>query len=246
MTKEKLLQFSVEALVEMAEEEGISVVQGTPKETIVEQLLDAIEEDQSEREMGNNPLMRVVETKYDLVVEAPLPQEWDKFPLLSNYNETYIRMILRDPLWAFAYWEVKESDLARLNAESGVGDLLLRVHELAGSPGSDGKGIDYFDIPVRACDSSWYFNLPNLGCTYRIELVCRRAGSERTLCRSNSVASPSETFDQLLKPEKRIADSGNDFVLLSGLYDFEAPSSQNTIPQRIIGFLDAQYIQFKD
>lgn len=246
MTKEKLLQFSVEALVEMAEDEGIPVVQGTPKETIIEQLLDAIEEDQSEREMGNNPLMRVVETKYDLVVEAPMPQEWDKFPLPSNYSETYIRMILRDPLWAYAYWEVKESDLVHLNTEPAGGDLFLRVHELPGSPGSNGKGVDYFDIPVRASDASWYINLPKLGCAYRIELVCRRTGSEKVLCRSNSVTSPSETFDQLLNPEKRIADSGNDFVLLSGLYDFEAPSSQNTIPQRIIGFLDAQYIQFKD
>ncbi len=245
MTRERLLQFSVDTLVEMAEEEGISVSQGISKDKLVEQLLEVIDEDQTEQESGNNPLMRVMETKYDLVNETPAPQDWDQFPLPASYNETFVRLILRDPLWAFAYWEIRESDFTHIDDEPAIDELFLRVHELPAA-GSNGKGIDYFDIPIRTNDISWYINLPKLGASYFTELVSSTAGMEKVLCKSNNITSPTETFDLLLKPVKRITDSGNDFVLLSGLYDFEAPSSQNTIPQRIIGFLDAQYIQFKD
>ena len=124
-------------------------------------------------------------------------------------------------------------------------ELFLRVCEDPEGRGVKINSVNCYDIPVNITDTCWYINLPKAGTYYYIELYYSAGESEKALCRSSVIKSPVEGYASL-KTGGVKADAGNDLVLLSGLYDFEAPSSKNTIPQRIISFLDAQYIQLKD
>jgi hypothetical protein len=99
---------------------------------------------------------------------------------------------------------------------------------------------DFFDIPVKIKDESWYINLPENNKNYYCELIFGINNDETLLCRSNTITSPAKTF-------KDIHVSGNfideDILLLSGIYRFdEDDNNGNPIPQRIISFLDNKYL----
>lgn len=245
MTKERLLNLSKESLISLAEQEDVDFSPEAGKEELVELILEALEEERSEHESSNNPAMRVKETKYDIILERILSPREDEFPIPETYNETYIKLLMRDPLWAYAYWELKDSDLEIFQGGFLASDPFIRVYEIQESLQNTPVSTSYFDIPVKLSDNNWYINLPRAGSSYYLALMYKLGKTEKTLCTSNTIKSPNETYG-LLKDGGGIADAGNDLVLLSGLYDFEAPSSKNVIPQRIISFLDAQYIQLKD
>ncbi len=243
MTKEYLQRLSVAALVELAAKEGIKVPEGVERASLVEQILEAVEEDRDEREHSNNSAMRIKEKKYDIIQDEELEsQEEADYPLPDRYNETRIVAMLRDPLFAFAYWDLKDADIEPLAGSPEFRDLFLRVHEVAAENGAQGDA--YFDIPVKTTDESWYINLPNPGRSYFIELRCRVGDVERVLCRSNSVHSP--LGEAALDYVYDLSDGAdNDVLMLSGLMDYGASSARERIPQRIISMVDDDYLQIQ-
>ena len=245
MDKERLAKLSMENLLSLAETEEIDVPQCISREDLIEIILEAYEDEKSDHDNTNNPAMRVKETKYDIVLNRMLGSGNIRFSIPEAYNETYIKLMLRDPFWAFAYWELKDADLEIIRDGLAATEPFLRVYEVDNSPETPSSAISFFDIPVQITDNSWYINLPKSGKSYYIDLMYRSGKAEKLLCTSNKVSSPEATYS-LLKEGGGIADAGNDLVLLSGLYDFEAAGRENIIPQRIISFLDAQYIQLKD
>jgi hypothetical protein len=135
-----------------------------------------------------------------------------------------IRAIVRDPSWAFAFWDVSDADLESLRGEEGSAGLLLRVVELPpqGERAEPEANRDYFDIPVSEGDLQWYINLPRPGVRFRIDLCARRAGAAgklRVLARSNEVESPRQALatESLGAGERELlALSGGDELFREG------------------------------
>jgi hypothetical protein len=146
------------------------------------------------------------------------------------YNETSMRVLIRDPAWAFAFWEISEADLSALEGQDDSPSYFLRVSEMGEGESADLKH-DFFDIPVSEDDNQWYINLPRSKTKYRIELCARAANRVRVLSRSRDVAAPRQYLDGSLSSlDPRRAE----LLRLSGIesLDIEAPIEEN--PQRIL------------
>ena len=245
MTKERLQGLSFASLLDIATKEGISVQETIDKDTLVDIISEAMEEDRTEREESNNPAMRIKEKKYAVTRDEEIEAEdTEEFELPEHYNETLIVALLRDPLWAFAYWDLKDSDLDSIGGPSESVELFLRVCEVSETekPGSD--VVDYFDIPVKATDSSWYINLPTPGKSYVIELHARNEEEEQFLCRTNAIHSPlGQVAVEYI--HEMISHPDNDTMVLTGLDQYSGSSLRENIPQRIISMIDSEYLQMK-
>lgn len=245
MTEERLRGLSFASLLDIATKEGISAGENIDKESLIELISEAMEEDRTEREQSNNSAMRIKEKKYDITRDEEIETAGSEdFVLPDRYNETRITALLRDPLWAFAYWDIKDSDLERISDQSESDPLFLRVCELRAGDEKGSDVVGYFDIPVKTTDSSWYINLPAPGKSYAIELHARVGIESHSLCRSNAIHSPlGQVAVEYL--HEMISKPDNDSIVLTGLDQYSASSLRENIPQRIISLIDSDYLQMK-
>ena len=133
--------------------------------------------------------------------------------------------MVRDPHWAYAYWDVEEGQAQRARKDAGFEQLVLRVEDL--EPGS------FFDIPIQWSDSSWYIYLPSQDAAYVLELGYLAGGRFRLLARSNQIRTPRES----LSAEGGQADGGGAAVPgrpAGGRCLPPSATSSEAIPQRIL------------
>lgn len=125
--------------------------------------------------------------------------------LPAGYDEDRAVLLVRDPYWVFAYWDLSRSSL---EAADRRGDYrqILRVQELAGF-GTD-EPASFYDVPVPKAARSWYLRLPGDGRRYRVEIALQhRDGGYSPIARSNAVEVPRG------EPSEVVADR---FVTLPG------------------------------
>ena len=67
----------------------------------------------------------------DELVEDSTAAAVDGLP--ASYNETFIDVILRDPVWAYAFWEIKQSDREVREQDPRFAGYRLRVQPLGGA-----------------------------------------------------------------------------------------------------------------
>lgn len=243
MTKERLQTFSSEELRVIALKAGLDV-DADDKDLLIDEIIEAYEEDKMERQMATNLAMMIKQKKFELILDDDdivLNQDDVEDPYGSQLQvNTEIRLMLRDPRWGFAYWAFSRGDQHSLNKEGK--ELLLRVyqnHEGAFSQleQSDDSDPGYFDIPVSLNDSKWYINLPESGKSYFVELLAVKEGSEETLCRSNEIKSPRLYFDESFR------NSIDDMVISSGLYDMiQHPEESHRNSHRILSAEESRFI----
>lgn len=245
MTAERLQELTMPQLRELARNVGIDLLDHYQKTELISGILEAYEEDRLEKELDNNPAMRIKEKKYDIARDEALDEfENEEYPLPEKYNETRVVLLLRDPFWAYVYWDIRKADMENLIDDPNECGLYLRVYEVDGLELKEDTAVSYFDIPIQFDDSSWYINLPVPGRNYCVELRHTVGLMDALFARSNIIRSPyGETTEK--GPEDRFKDSPAEFVFLQGLYD-DGDSIDNTrIPHRIISLLDTQYLRLQ-
>jgi len=241
MTKEKLQELTLEALREVARSEEVLFDPGINRETLIELILEEEEEEKTDRQSTNNAAMRVSEKKFENIKDEAETGSSD-FELPESYNETKIKLLLRDPLWAFSYWDLKESDIEKIENLPDC-TLFLRVYQVNGGKEAGRRRTEPFEIPVKLTDRRWYINLPKTGLKYELQLIVRTGDEEKVLCKSNAVESPTISINPT-------ADSISDeqfrtILSVSGLEDPDDFSEKGGIPQRIISLLDTHYLHLQ-
>ena len=240
MTKQRLLELSDETLQDLARREGVLVSSPLDREDVIEQILEAIAEDRFERDIVNNLAMRIKEKKYEVVQEDEfISSTEDEFVLPEIYNETKIFLMLRDPFWAFCYWELFPAEAAEVRQSDGGTLLFLRVYSLPEGELNAKSYTDFFDIPISLEDGCWYINLPDSGIRYCIDLISVTRGFVKRLCRSNKIFSPRGDVQEELKSAENPL---HETLFLSGLFDINIADVEDEIPQRIISLIDSQYV----
>jgi len=132
----------------------------------------------------------VEQAKYTL---GPTPPS-EAFPLPAELPERYgkdmLTLLVRDPHWAYAYWEITDEAIQRAKSQLGSrfdsGSRILRVYDLA-----NGKPERYFDIELDEFARNWYINLGKPGGKFCVEFGLRTPDGEfYPIIRSNDVAMP--------------------------------------------------------
>ncbi|UCF97622.1 MAG: DUF4912 domain-containing protein [Spirochaetaceae bacterium] len=222
MTKESLQLFTLEELVALARDEGYEGGAAADRATLIEFILENLKESVREEQEENSPSIQVEDSKYQITefTEKPAVEDW---PITDRYNQSKIVFMVRDPHWAFAYWDLENSCLEKLRADAE--NLILRVYE-ADTSGLPDSGVrSSFDIPIQLGDWSWYIYLPNQNCPYVLELGINADGKYRCLARSNTARTPRES---VAKNQDSALEPFTDFDTHS------ASTSSAAIPQRIL------------
>ncbi len=232
MNIEKLSALPDDALLALADKLGLIVPAGLERSFLVEALLEALAEDSEEREESLDSSERLEETRYggsdSDILESSLDSGWCSD---NRYNETMVRLLVRDTAWAFAFWDVNDEERTQLRAgDPGIAfqGFFLRVLEDAGDTA---RNSEHFDIPVDESDLQWYINLPQPDRRYRIDLCCRAGGRIRVLARSNTVQTPRGS---LAEDSSAMDPETAELLALSGFGELDILPSEDRHPSRIL------------
>jgi hypothetical protein len=122
-----------------------------------------------------------------------LEQEQRELP--QEYGETKIVLMIRDPEWIFAYWEIDPATRARhgIPLHKHNRQLALRVIEL----GDRDEVLDTYDVAINDYTSSWYVKIRNSSSRYIVELGLQDdAGEFSVITTSNEVRLPRRTISE--------------------------------------------------
>jgi hypothetical protein len=131
---------------------------------------------------------QIESAKYQPRRAKPRVFEEERFLFPQSYGVNRLRLLVKDPQWLFAYWDVDPHSLESLRAELGsrasaLSQLTLRVFE------DRSGGASTFLVPQDA--RTWYVPARTTGKAYRAEVgVILPSGEFRPLARSNSVVAP--------------------------------------------------------
>jgi len=151
LTKAYLESLANADLLKLADDWGLDVTQNQDRDFLIEELLDvsSLEGDES------NGAPEEETTDLVFVESAPLPR---------YYNVTFIEVMIRDPFWAFVFWEIKASEKEQLEKAQDFNGYYLRVKLLKTEAGiSDRQGLEeMLTVQVSPVDTAWYIGFaPN-------------------------------------------------------------------------------------
>jgi hypothetical protein len=149
--------------------------------------------------------------------EAPLGKaEYSELaPLPRQYNRTFIEVLIRDPLWAYTFWEIKSADKDLYEQAADFQGYCLRV---VPESGSSGGGESPFTVSVGPDDTAWYLGFPPEGGRYRVELCVARDSGGPVL----AVSTPFRLPKLLGSPGAPDSQKGlNPLISLSGRDEFK-------------------------
>jgi hypothetical protein len=241
LTRSYLESLSTDELARLADSLGVDVPPGLDRPFIIEELLENAAEDEDEAD-SLNPL------------EASLFQDDFIEPLVlpKKYNITYIEVMIRDPFWAFVFWEVRGSDRELFENSPDFEGYCLRV-----SPGDkqepavreritpqDAEKAGVFFVSIGPDDCAWYLGFPsedgpgsdtghtaavmaNRKKCYKVELCAERGGEELLLAVSRPFMLP-----KLPDRPMKCGESGvNPLIRLSGAGDFPILRNGDRLPR---------------
>ncbi|MDR2898325.1 MAG: DUF4912 domain-containing protein [Spirochaetaceae bacterium] len=188
LTRSHLDSLSSADLLLLADEYVIDVPDGLNRRFVIGELLEVIEEQ-------NN-----IQIASENLEAGEYPQEEESLPF--SYNETRISVLLRNPAWAYVYWDIKEADVLGHTAKPYFNSFVLRVSFFADE--NSEKVHDSYDIPIKIEDREWYVFLCQGEKSFRIDLVVEfRNLKAQVLAQSRRLPIPrvSPVIDQVATEE---------------------------------------------
>ncbi len=162
--------------------------------------------------------MFTMETSEDLAPVESQPSVPTLVPELpDSYNDTRVVLMVRDPEWLFAYWEINDhhwDSLVRRYGEAAASrdNVTLRVFELSGD-------MRYFDINVGGMARDWHIRVGKSSTPFYCHLGLKYGREFISLAVSNTVVTPRDGLSHLFDDEWMLV---NDYEqkLLKRLGDF--------------------------
>jgi len=157
---------------------------------------------------------RVEESKYYAgpVIQKFTHQE-SNFEFPAGYDDNRIVLMVRDPHWLYAYWEVSARRREEIKQQLGESvfsraRIFLRVYDAASSK--------HHDIEVGGA-RNWYVRVPAPNRTYFAEIgFLTEDGRFIAACRSNSVTTPLDGMSDVIDEQWLIPDWDKMYALSGG------------------------------
>jgi hypothetical protein len=176
-TRSYLESLTTRELAVLADNTGLDIPPVLERIFIIEELLDF----ESEDETGTSGEVSPGEAENG---EPGFPE---LLSLPKQYNITYIEVMLRDPLWVFAFWEIKSQDREIYEKSAVFEGYHLKVSPLDAIPSPENVP---FIIPVETGDSAWYIGFPPGGGRFKVELCVQNGEVAVVLAVSRSFRLP--------------------------------------------------------
>jgi uncharacterized protein len=212
MDLESLSAMSSDSLFDLARSMGLELPPGLERPFVLEEILDLAD---SSLDDEPDEALDAELSKFDATLMPTGKPLTDSLHSI-RYNETRFVVLLKDPAWAYLYWDIK-ADPPTSVEEPEPRSYLIRVLELATPFDPSQNAISWFEFSVSGRDGDWHVNLPEDGTSYVFELVQIHERRKKLLARSNVISVPRlkqfDDFRQLSEQTQRLYE-------LSGLYSF--------------------------
>ena len=216
LTRAYLETLSNGDLVSLADRYGLDMPSELNRRFVVEELLEASADvDSAEVEDG-----------------ALRDEDGEEAPegIPETYNESFVNVLLRDPVWAYVFWEIKTQDRQAREHEADFEGYFLRV---SGPRGAKAGGVESsFVVPVGKLDDAWYLCLPGETGWYRIDLCAVMGKSEDLLASSPPFRVPR---GRIAVSETDLSVTAAEMLALSGISELrvlQAVDRQSRLPAR--------------
>ena len=222
VTQAYLESLTTSDLIKMADNFGVEIPPDLDRIFIIEELLELSSQEQldaDEFSLSGDPDDDEADAAKTDMADSKLIEP---VPLPVQYNITFIEVMIRDPLWAFVFWEIKAQDKDQFEKDRDFDGYYLKVTP----EGKPAASAGVFTVPVSPNDTAWYLGLaPAIEneksreeqSQYKVELCVRIKGEETVLAVSSSFRLP------LLHELPSGGEAGpwkNPLVRLSGYEDF--------------------------
>ena len=238
LTLPYLESLSTGELIELAVKHGLDIPPGLERVFIIEELFyldhdaEGTSAQSADAKNAHHDIIQV-DAKHDAFKEfVVLPRQ---------YHISFIEVIIRDPLWAFVFWEIKAQDRNHCENEPGFDGYCLRVMPLRESPSKEGAfkegGLQAdeaasFIVSVDIDDYARYLGFPpDGGRCFKVELCMRSfenyEGPFTVLAESRPFTLPrliEPASDELIQAVYR-----NPLALLSGVDRFSLIRSEDRL-----------------
>jgi hypothetical protein len=130
----------------------------------------------------------------------PPPQAPRDLP--DEYGDTKIVLLVRDPEWVYAYWEVNDDARSQLGfPRNGNGHqakrLVLRIYKITDTAWPIDAAHYFFDVEVPSDAKNWYLHLPEADQQWCAELGLVDSNDKFvTICRSNVIMTPRNSISE--------------------------------------------------
>lgn len=127
---------------------------------------------------------------------GPRPVIVDDCDLPARYGTTNVALMVKDPFWLYAYWEIAPDSLESLKnklskEDAEMAKIVLRIYDVTLIDFNGSNANKYFDIDVNSRENNWYINIWLDNVSYVGEIGLRtEAGKFIPLARSNYVHAP--------------------------------------------------------
>lgn len=170
---------SSQDLISLAEDYGIDIPDNLNRRFIIGELLEyaqELEEDDEEEEMIEDEDVKIA--PQDEILDLP-----------ESYNETYITAMLRNPAFAYVFWDISEADKKKLNISKKLASLNLRVSFFDDE--ETNVPVEQFELSLKMEDRNQYVLINQERNFVRIDLLVKFTDkTEDTLCVSERVEIP--------------------------------------------------------
>ncbi len=147
---------------------------------------------------------KVGESKFYVGPSAPQTFKESEFIFPQGYGQDKAILMVRDPYWMHAYWEITSAKVGALKAQYGEGlinssRLVLRVLDVNDTTPEKPNRVQ--DIDIAGGTNNWYIQAASANCAYCVEVgFLAPDGRFILIARSNIVRTPragvSDVYDE--------------------------------------------------
>lgn len=143
------------------------------------------------------------EVRFGLGPIERYPQEKKYHDLPESYGDNRLVLMVRDPYWVFAYWEMTPAYVDQFikthHLEKTEKEYVLRLYQIARWEGDRFVPGNIVDYPLYSFTRKYYMNVPSPGMEYVVDFGFRTPqGDFFTLLRSNKVSVPRDTMSDVV------------------------------------------------
>jgi len=140
---------------------------------------------------------------------APQPLPTEPVPELpARYNEDRLVLLVRDPWWAYAWWEITDATFERTRKRAPAGRFVLRLYNVTQIAWDGTNHHTSFDVEVQGAASSWFLDLAKPGDSFCAELgLVDETGHFHAMVRSNAITLPPDRVSDVIDEEWMIPDA---------------------------------------
>jgi hypothetical protein len=240
MTAATLRSYTAKDLAQMARERGVAGWHSMRKEELIRALirkarrrasadakLHTAHNGDAHAHVKANPLIRrrLSQLQQKLAMVRNLADGESKPP--SARHDRLVVMV-RDPYWLHAYWELAQRSVDRAQAAMGQrwhgAQPVLRLFRM----NAEAAAVHERDVPIHGGVRNWYIDVQDPPGDYRLEIgYLSEDGSFYCLARSNEVSTPpAGTSDAVDENWTAVAQNADRIFAMSGGYSPQGASRE--------------------